>query len=118
GVLRSGSALPFGGAGDPDRFTGIAGKAGEHRLDQVRDQFGEGVGARACLGKPFEQGLAVGGAAYVDVQEAGIDGVGVDVVAATAERAVQERIVPAPVEGRVVTAEIAEPAIIWAVAEA
>src|ERR1043165_8685597 len=63
--------LALGHDGDADGFAAIAGEAGEHRLDQVRDQPGQLVGAAAGLGMALEERLAVAGGADVHVEEPG-----------------------------------------------
>src|SRR5205085_5240878 len=108
------------GDGDADLLARIAGEAGEHRFHQIRHQELEVVAARAGLGRAFEHRLAVRGALDVHVEEAGEDGVDVDIVIARAP----EGIVPAIIEWRAEASAIAEARVVrpvetpWAVAEA
>ena len=115
---RDGLAVPFAFRSDGDAHP-LARMPGKP-VNIASTRFGTSSGRsseRDRAWKGLEQRLAVGGAADVHVEEARIDGVAVDIVAAAiaaaiAEQAGQERIVPAPVEGRAAMAEIAETAVV------
>src|SRR6476661_8271245 len=88
----------LGHDGDVQGLAIVAGEAGEHRLDQVRDQPWQLVAAAARLGLALEQRLAVAGAANVHFEVRGVERVARHVIAAP------EGIVPAPEERAAIAA--------------
>ena len=70
--------------GDAHPLARIAGEVGEHRLDQIGNDLRQVVVARLRLRMAFEQSIAIGGAADLQVEVAGVDGEAFDVVIAPA----------------------------------
>src|SRR5688500_12043892 len=60
---------------DPDGFAAPAREAGEHRFDQVRNQYAEVVLGRARFGMAVEQLRIIGPSTDVEVEEAAVFGV-------------------------------------------